>query len=445
MSPALEANNSMLERRVLIFPGGTEIAMEILASLRHARGLKLFSAGEDTSNHAPFAFDSYHILPNVKENGWLEAIKALCTKLHIDYIFPAHDDAVVALAKHSHELPGVMAPPLETCEICRSKSRTYNIMSDTICVPRTFSSIDEIDSFPVFVKPDRGQGSKDATTIKSREQLVYAVKNIDEPLICEYLPGEEFTIDCFSSKSGLLFAGARRRIRMRNGISMSTERVELAEAVPLAEAIADKIKMRGAWFFQVRRRTNGDLALLEVAPRIAGAMALHRAAGINFPLLTLFDREEVPVKIMINDQPRILDRSLRNRWMHSLSFKNVYVDLDDTLIENGKVNLELVKFLYSCINSKKKIILLTKHANDLSKTLATHRLTGIFDQVVHIQDGSPKSKFISDRNSIFIDDSFSERLEVATACGIATLDSSMLEFLADQAEKLNTDSSAEKN
>src|SRR5690606_14983426 len=146
--------------------------------------------------------------------------------------------------------------------------RTYNTMSDTICVPRTFSSIDEIDSFPVFVKPDRGQGSKDATTIKSREQLVYTVKNIDEPLICEYLPGEEFTIDCFSSKSVLLFAGALRRIRMRNGIAMSTERVELAEAAPLAEAIADKIKMRGAWFFQVRRRSNGDLALLEVAPRI---------------------------------------------------------------------------------------------------------------------------------------------------------------------------------
>ncbi len=84
------------------------------------------------------------------------------------------------------------------------------------------------------------------------------------------------------------------------------------------------------------------------------------------------------------------------------------------------------------------MILLTRHQGDLTSTLQKYRLTSIFDEVIHIRDGTPKSAHIMRSGAIFIDDSFTERAEVARVCGIPTFDASMLEMLIEQAEPLNT-------
>ena len=63
-----------------------------------------------------------------------------------------------------------------------------------------------------------------------------------------------------------------------------------------------------------------------------------------------------------------------------------------------------------------------------------HRLENLFDDIIHITEGAPKSGLITERDAIFIDDSFAERLEVANSCGIPTFDASMLEVLTEQAE-----------
>ena len=120
------------------------------------------------------------------------------------------------------------------------------------------------------------------------------MRNVVDPIICEYLPGEEYTIDCFSDRErGLLFAGARRRRRIRNGIAVNTVTEQLPEVWGIAETIGNELRLRGAWFFQLERVSGGELTLLEVAPRIAGAMAAHRVMGVNVPLLSIFEHERL--------------------------------------------------------------------------------------------------------------------------------------------------------
>ena len=59
-----------------------------------------------------------------------------------------------------------------------------------------------------------------------------AITHLNAPIVCEYLPGEEYTVDCFSDREhGLLFAGARVRRRTRNGISVNTAPVASRSAV----------------------------------------------------------------------------------------------------------------------------------------------------------------------------------------------------------------------
>lgn len=429
----------MRRRNVLVFPAGTEVGLEICNALKHCKEVALHGAGQDVSNHARFALPEYHSLPSIHEAGWLDELNHLIKWLEIDYIFPAYDDVIVALSQNADRISAVvLTPPLNVCMVTRSKSRTYQELSGKVRIPRVFSTVDEVEEFPVIVKPDRGQGSQGVSVVHNREDLDRAVRTLAEPLVCEYLPGEEYTVDCFSDRDkGVLFASARSRRRTKNGISVNTITEKIPEIRTLANSIGQTLGMRGAWFFQVKRARDGELALLEVAPRIAGGMATHRVAGVNFPLLTIFEEERLPLSILPIIGEIELDRALSNRYRHQVQFSAVYIDLDDTLLLHGAVNLQVIRLIYQCINQGKKLNLITRHQGNLVETLEKHRLQHLFDKIIHVPYGVPKSSYITEPNAIFIDDSFSERLDVATNCGIPTFDCSMIELLTDQAEFLS--------
>jgi hypothetical protein len=427
-----------MTRRVLVFPAGTEVGLEIFYALKDCKEVSIFGAGQDVSNPARFNYPAYYILPSIHEPEWVDALIGLCRSLCIDYIFPAYDDVIIALSREANRLPAkVISSPSRTCEITRSKSETYRTLSGNIRVPHLFASSEVVYSYPVLVKPDRGQGSFGIARVDNEEELIRASQAISDPIICEYLPGEEYTVDCFSDREkGVLFAGARSRRRTRNGISVNTLTEALPEAIAMAKLIGRELGLRGAWFFQLKRAQDGQLALLEVAPRIAGAMAVHRVSGINFPLLSIFEEERLPISVRPIDGIIELDRALGNRYRHSIRFSTLYIDLDDTLLVNGRVNILAMKLLFQCINNGNKIVLLTRHRSDLDQTLARYRLSGLFDEIIHLGETEKKSSHIKQDDAIFVDDSFAERMDVSEHCNIPTFDCSMIELLTEQAEPL---------
>jgi carbamoyl-phosphate synthase large subunit len=418
---------------ILVFPGGTEIGLEIHRALSWCKNIKLFSASEDVSNHAPYVFSRNFKVSSVYNPVFVDEINRISSENDIDYIFPAHDDVLVALAQNQHRIcSGIVSSPLHTCLITRSKSATYRFFLDTIPVPDQFTDLEKIEQFPVFVKPDKGQGSQHIRVIHDRDQLNQALKEHNEYIVLEYLPGEEYTIDCFSDReTGLLFCGGRQRIRTRSGISMDSKPVQEKVFVEYAQKISGKMVFHGAWFLQVKRDRFGTLKLMEIGPRIAGTMAVYRVLGVNFPLLSIYEQERIPVEIMTNHVGVQIDRALINRYRHQLSYRVIYVDFDDTLIVNGNVNTELIRFLYQCINEQKRIVLLTKHAGNLNEILKEHRLAGIFDEIIQLEQSANKSDYINESDAIMIDDSFKERKLVSEKLGILTFDCSMLEMLFD--------------
>ena len=417
-------------RKVLVFPAGTEVGLEIYQALRHSKEVEVYGAGQAISNPAPFVFEYYYELPSIYEEGWLNALNALCLQLGIDYIFPAYDDVIIALIACKDKIVStILTAPEEACRITRSKSLTYEKLQKFVRVPTLYDHGSE-RSFPLFVKPDRGQGSQGARLVCDETELAIATKAIQDPILCEYLPGEEYTVDCFSDRDhGVLFHGARVRLRMRNGIAVHTKSILLEEAGIIAQNIHAILDLRGAWFFQLKRASSGELTLLEVAPRIAGSMSTHRIQGVNFPLLTIFEHERLPLKILANDFMVELDRSLHNRYRLAFSYDALYIDLDDTIIFRGKVNLDALQLIFNCINKKIPVILITRHDGDLLAVLKMYRLVGLFDDVIHIDRFQRKSDCIRHENSIFVDDSFSERNDVRERCGIRTFDCSMIDAL----------------
>lgn len=429
----------MNKRNVLVFPAGSAIGLEISQALKYCKEIRLYGGGQNILNHARFTYGEYHHLPSIYETGWVNELDSLCERLHINYIFPAYDDVIVALRQNEQRLHAkIIGSPLTTCEIARSKSATYRILASTVRVPAVYADTDSIPGYPVLVKPDKGQGSQGVMRCGDLESVRRAVSAVKEPIICEYLPGDEYTIDCFSDRDkGLLFAGARRRRQVMNGISVNSLTEQVPELQTMAEKISSTLTLRGAWFFQVKRAATGEFALLEIAPRISGTMAAHRVMGVNFPLLSIFEEERFPITIQINPGAIEINRALTNRYHHSISYRTLYIDLDDTLLLNSEVNPMAVKLVYQCINKNKKVVLLTRHRGDVHKTLNKFRLQQLFDCVIEVAEGQKKSAYITEQDAIYVDDSFSERMDVAKVCKIPTFDCSMIELLTEQAESLN--------
>jgi hypothetical protein len=416
--------------RVLVYPAGTEIGLEVLRGLSGRHDLEVVGAS-DPASHAPSVFREFAAAPFVGAPGWFEALQCLVRELRIDVVYPTHDEAIYELAGRDGELGALIAgSPPETCRVCRFKSATYALLAGELPVPRRFD-VGAVDRFPVFVKPDRGQGSRGALRVDDAAQL--GALPLAGQLVLEYLPGEEYTVDCFSDRdAGLLFARARRRTRVNAGISVRTQGVDLPDAERFAARIASRLRLHGAWFFQLKAAADGQLRLLEVAPRVAGAMAYYRVQGVNFPLLTVYEAQRRPVTVRPQLVPDlVLDRALANRYERVPAYDRVYVDLDDTLLVRGRLNTLLVRFVFQCTDRGIPVLLLTRHANDIQATLRRHRLAGVFDEVLHLRDGEPKSGAIRGESPIFIDDSFRERAEVEDRLGIRTFDPSALELLID--------------
>ncbi|NOS88675.1 MAG: ATP-grasp domain-containing protein [Methylococcaceae bacterium] len=412
----------MKKVNVLVFPCGSEIGLELHRSLRFSKEVKLFG-GSSKSDHGEFVYER-HIsdIPFVSEPMFLSRINQVITELNIDYILPAHDSVVLQLAESQHKgelLCPVITSPLETCRIARSKKQTMEFFKGIIRTPYVYKEINQVTEFPVFLKPDVGQGSKGTVFVMSKEEAQFHLAYNQELLILEYLPGAEYTIDCYTDNVGdLIFYGGRQRCRISNGISVNTKPVVMDGIKDIAITINKHLNMRGMWFFQVKETKDGDLALMEIAPRMAGTMGMYRNLGVNFALMNIYELEGYKIKAMPNAFNIEMDRALCSRFKLNISYKVAYVDFDDCLLIDQKINTYLISFLYQCINEGVQINLLTRHAEEIHSSLAKYRMEGLFDSVIHLRNGERKSQYIQHEESIFIDDSFSERAEVQSICKI---------------------------
>lgn len=425
----------MKKYNILVFPCGSEIGLDIHSSVKYSTYFNLIGASS-VADHGQFIYEQY--IPNVPfvtDEAFIPSLQKIVQEYKIDAIYPTMDTVIACIKTHESELGcKIIASPLKTTEICLSKKMTYDLLNGIIRIPRIYNPGDiPTTEFPVFAKPIVGYSAKGTMKLDNQEEVNAFLKNKTDLLVVEYLPGDEFTVDCFTDRYGnLLYCSARKRNRINNGISVNTFFVENQNSFQsIASIINAHIQFQGAWFFQVKYDRHGELCLLEIASRLGGSSLLSRSVGVNFALLSLFDAFGYDVSILQNDYSVELDRALGSRYRTNLQFDSVYCDYDDCLLLNkNEINLDLVRFLYKCVNEKKKIYLLSKHeGSDLHEELRKFRLEHIFDEVIHIPRDAHKSDYILSACPIFIDDSTSERMRVKKKLDIPVFSPDMIDVL----------------
>ena len=425
-----------MKKRVLVFPCGSEIGLEVYKSINNSIHFELIGLSS-VPDHGKFVYENYiDGIGFFSEPDFIKNLKVIIKEYNIDIIYPTMDNVMWFLKTNSEALNiPIVGPSVEVAKLCANKEETYLLLKNHIRVPKIYKKSDDLN-FPLFLKPIIGYGSRNTYKIENLNQLENL--NLENNILCEFLPGKEYTIDCFTGKDRrLLFTGARERIRTSNGISVNTKTDQnlTFQFQKIAEIINQQIHFIGSWFFQLKNTDEGTPCLLEIACRFGGSSSVHRVQGINFALCDLFLTIGKSPNILLNNFEVELDRSLENVFKINIKYDNIFIDYDDTIIINEKINLDAIKFLFYAINKSKNIYLITKHKGNLFESLLKYKLNNIFTDIIHLKSHEEKVAFISKykyENSIFIDDSYTERFKVKNELNIPVFSVDTLNSLINQ-------------
>ncbi|MBI1317960.1 MAG: ATP-grasp domain-containing protein [Candidatus Hydrogenedens sp.] len=376
-------------------------------------------------------------LRNYVECPWFEdpefasKFQALLREHDINYVIPAWDPLVEMFA--SWDVPGItfITPRAEIASLCMTKTATYERLRSLVPVPAVYG---ETPVLPAFAKPDRGSGSRNIRKVETTED--YALARAQGLLLTEYLPGDEYTVDCLSDPNGaLLVASVRQRAVLGQGVAIGT----IGHPGHLLEAhccrIAEELRIEGPWFAQFKADAAGTLKLIEINARIGGSTGHTRLNGVNIPLMSLFAFSGDTVRVPHLRTGVRLSRCL-SFYCEPLEFNAVLWDLDDTLIrKDGKPDPEVVAKLYDCANRGKRQFLVSKNPDPVAALQAAN-IPDLFERVLptsHKPDairGLLRDHALTPEECLMVNDSYQETFEIqATFPGMMTITPDAVEAL----------------
>lgn len=402
-----------MKKNILVFPSASNLAIEIHYALSKNKNINLIGCSSIENEITKIFNKNLKINRFIGDNGFMEKLNKIIKKYNIDLIYPLSDDVNLYFSKNINKLKcEVISSCCETNVILRSKYKTYKHFKDIINVPEVYENINKIKEFPVFIKPNEGSSSRECYIVKNKKELNFFVDKIKNPIVLEYLSGQEFTVDCFTDFNGkLLFSQPRLRIFKNSGASSYTRIFSNQELKEWAAKINENIKLNGAWFFQTKINEKGEQCLLEIGARIGASSGINRFNDVNLPLLNFFNHFKIPVEINSSDFQITGYRHLNYKFEFDFNlYKNIYFDFDDTLLINGKLNPDLISFIIKCINAKINVILISKHKGNLDRNLEKIKIKKLFKEIIHLNKNEKKFMYMK-KNSMLVDDSFAERKE----------------------------------
>lgn len=422
--------------KVLVLPGTSEAGLEVMASLRFTREVDLWSGSVNPQFATELGYKNSVYVPSVYSDDFAQAVQTVCNRHGVDVVFPAHDEVAYAL-RGQPSIGGarVASHPERFLDTVRSKRRTYERVQAVIPTPRIYDSGEiAAGDFPVFAKPDEGQGSRGTFVIHNTEELNRVVNYIDlfsqnglpGYVFSEYVTGKEVTVDCFSDANGrLLLARSRERGVVRSGISVHTFPFDDPEVLGLVHRLDDILRPVGAWFAQFKLGAKSPV-LLEVGPRIAGSSGLWRLDGVNLSEMLLHQTLGRTVVAPSRSSCMSVNRRLSLEPCLKSVPSAVVLDFDDVIVVDQRINGHAVALAAVARALGIPTAVVSRHKGDLSAALARVRARDLFDWTVNIRDGATKAKHVPS-GAWYFDDSFSERQSVsALVSNVLALDASSI-------------------
>lgn len=322
--------------KVLVLDAQLRSAVAMIRSLGK-KGITVYAGDSDRISTGFFSKYVYKkfVYPNRvrNEKGFIESVRSYIEKENIDVIFPIKDRTVLIIAKNREAFGDRVKIPIADYSklinagnkaLTQKIAEKLDVPAPKTFYPETLDDLDEIDIFPVILKPVFSSGSRGVVLCENKDRLVAAFKKQSEEfesfIIQDYIPiadKENSEFDWYGIcdwDAGLKAHGCFRRIRsypIHSGPSTLKESVEDERINEIASKILDHLKWQGLVQIDFRiDARDGQPKLMEINPRLWASVEHSIRIGMDVAgiWLKLALGEHIP------KQP-LIKTGIKSRWL----------------------------------------------------------------------------------------------------------------------------------
>ena len=275
------------DKKILISGVGGSVFPYLFRS--QEKGYVIF--GMDSNKMIERIYPDQNIIsvPLVRDDSYEEAVENIVNNNEIDFYVPLIDEELIKsfnIASRCKNLK-LIVPKKTFVELCLDK---LNLMRElkrlNISSVETFLSSDYKDqlSFPIFLKPRVGRGSRNTRKITQGDQLkaFFSLENcnMNNFIVQEYLEGTEYTVSVVVNNLNKLIAIVPKRIVTKKGITQCAVTERNSEIDEVCIEIVDKLKPSNPFNVQLKVTQKG-VQVFEINPRFSTTSILTIEAGVN--------------------------------------------------------------------------------------------------------------------------------------------------------------------
>jgi len=283
----------MNEINILILSAGRRVEL-VQSFQKAAKNLNVKSniVAADCSNTAPALYfaDRSVILPRISDANYIESLIAACNKENIALVVPTIDTNLLLLTENKSTIEEktnakVLISAPSVIKICRDKINTQKFMEENgfgIAKMYTEAELTNEDlQYPLFIKPKCGSSSMDTYKVNNAHELNIYRSIIDDPIIQDFMEGEEFTVDVFLDfESNIITIVPRLRIATRSGEIAKGKIIKDQDIINDVTKLMKVLKPIGHITVQLMKTKKG-IEYIEINPRFGGGAPMSIQCGAD--------------------------------------------------------------------------------------------------------------------------------------------------------------------
>ena len=272
-----------------------------------------------------FMVDKYYKVPEATNKQYVDVLLDICRKENVDIYFPNISAEVSAVAKRVSEFSQigtkVSIADQSVVDLVNNKLHAYNYFKKAgLTLPKyypvhTISDYEvgckqlEYPEKPVCLKLVSNSGSRGVRIIDSSKDryqifahekpnsffvsyddmlsILKSAPTLDEMMLVEYMPGNEYTVDLLAENGKVLYMVGRENIVSLMSIAQKSIVSRIDSAYEMCEDIVKLLNYTGNIGFDFMKNADGIPILMDINPRLTATVSVIAAAGVNLPYLRI--------------------------------------------------------------------------------------------------------------------------------------------------------------
>lgn len=210
---------------------------------------------------------------------WVDFVE----KHKIDLLIPGADRDLLPFAQNRESLRAVVSDP-RVIEIADDKLKTALYLNDelNLNVPDFThpENANDWNIFPCVVKPRVDAASRGFRICQDREEMNFYLKHTKDPIIQEYVRGDEYTCNVFCDRDGIPKAKLVMLRKDYSGIAIQARPVVRETIDEMMDVIGRDLKPMGTLSVQLKMPFDTPYPF-EINARMSGSSIVRALAGYN--------------------------------------------------------------------------------------------------------------------------------------------------------------------